>query len=332
MPAYNAEHYLGEAIKSILSQSFEDFELILIDDGSNDGSLAVMRSFEAEDTRIRIISRANKGLIFSLNEAIAQARGEYIARMDADDIALTERFRKQIEFLDANPDVSLCGCCINIIRGNRTFKARPQPATHEAAKVQLLFCPPVPHPAVMFRKSFVDKYGLTYSMEYTHCEDYELWSRWIEYGKLANLSDYLMCYREHDNQISVTEEETLKPNHLKVTARMLAKIDITMHEEQRAIFIGKSQSSKGCSELLDMFEQVMKMNLQHNVYHQKYLRRELAHRLEIAVLRHYGLRGFKVYLTSELFTFRKLLNSNLYIMFLRICIKTLKRKYCKRHA
>jgi glycosyltransferase involved in cell wall biosynthesis len=110
MSVYNAEQFLASAINSILTQSFSDFELLILDDGSNDGSRAIIEDYAARDSRIRPIFRANKGLIVSLNQLLAEARAPIIARMDADDISLPERFARQYAFLQENPDYGVVGC------------------------------------------------------------------------------------------------------------------------------------------------------------------------------------------------------------------------------
>src|SRR5690242_20811965 len=98
MPVYNAEHYLQTAVESVLNQTFKDFELVAFDDGSTDRSLSMLRAFESKDARVRVISRENRGYLIALNEMIALARGEYLARMDADDICRPTRFEKQVKF------------------------------------------------------------------------------------------------------------------------------------------------------------------------------------------------------------------------------------------
>src|SRR5512135_1833139 len=115
MPVYNAERYIARAVESILGQTFGDFEFLILDDGSTDGSLEILRRYANHDPRIRLTSRPNKGLPPSLNELVDQARGEFIARMDADDVALPERFARQVEYLRAHPDCVLVGSRVQLV-------------------------------------------------------------------------------------------------------------------------------------------------------------------------------------------------------------------------
>jgi glycosyltransferase involved in cell wall biosynthesis len=110
MPVYNAERYVSEAIESVLSQTFKDFEFLILDDGSTDGSLAILKGHAERDPRIRLTSRPNKGLAPTLNELMDQARGEFVARMDADDVSLPERLERQADYLRKHPDCVIVGC------------------------------------------------------------------------------------------------------------------------------------------------------------------------------------------------------------------------------
>ncbi|HAS7841575.1 TPA: glycosyltransferase family 2 protein, partial [Vibrio cholerae] len=127
MSVYNGEKYLGEAIDSILKQTFSDFEFIIINDGSTDKTLEIIKSYMKKDDRIVLVSRENKGLIVSLNEGLDLAKGQYIARMDADDISIKSRFEKQIEFLDSNPDIGVCGTWVEVFGENIKSKKWKMP-------------------------------------------------------------------------------------------------------------------------------------------------------------------------------------------------------------
>lgn len=199
MAAYNAAAYLPAAIDSILSQTFTDFEFIIIDDGSSDSTPEIIRGYS--DPRIRAVRNPrNLGLIGSLNRGLDLARGEFIARMDADDEALTNRFEEQIRFLDAHPDVSVCGSEIE------TFGARIEhwELEHQSARIKcrLIFEPSMCHPTVIFRRSTVIQHELRYDEEYPHAEDYALWVRFASVSRIVNLPKVLVRYRLHEDSVS----------------------------------------------------------------------------------------------------------------------------------
>ena len=217
MPVYNGAVYLDAAIKSILAQSFRDFELVIIDDGSTDRSLDILQRHARDDTRITIISRPNTGIVGALNEGIAAARGQWIARMDADDIALPERFAAQSGYLSAHPECVAVGCRVTFIDADGALvKSDSKPCTHEAivAALQAGDGGALIHPSVMFTKSALTKAG-GYREQYKYIEDFDLYLRLIQHGKLANLDQNLLSYRLHiqstnyqrrDSQLSLIEQ------------------------------------------------------------------------------------------------------------------------------
>ncbi|RVU07913.1 glycosyltransferase [Novosphingobium umbonatum] len=205
MSVYNGERFLAPAIESILAQTLGDFELLLLDDGSSDGSADIIRSYAAQDARIRPILRENRGLIASLNEMLAEARAPVIARMDADDIALPERFARQIAFLDAHPDHGVVGAqTIDIDQNGQPWPhaTATLPTSHEAlldaiAQGQPLIC----HPVAMMRRKVVLGVG-GYHAAFHHCEDLDLWLRLASVTRLCSLPEPLIRYRHYDQQVS----------------------------------------------------------------------------------------------------------------------------------
>lgn len=199
--------YLALALDSILAQTFSDFELVAVDDGSTDGSGAILDSYAARDSRVRIIHQSNRGLIASLNLIIAEARAPYIARMDGDDIALPERFAQQIAFLEAHPDHGLVGTQIRGITETgepRRDHAVDHPLSAEAIAEALgssVLGSPLCHPSVMIRRDLLEAVG-GYRAAYRHCEDYDLWLRLAERTRMANLPERLLLYRYSDTQVS----------------------------------------------------------------------------------------------------------------------------------
>lgn len=204
MPVYNAEEYVSFAIDSILNQTFTDFEFIIINDGSTDRTRDIIKRYK--DKRIKFVNNEkNLGIVETLNLGLDLAVGEYIARMDSDDISLPDRFEKQIEYLDNHPDVGVLGTSY-IQFGNNVTEQKLIKKTHITYMDIVLGCP-VAHPSVLVRKSILDKYNLRYRPEYKHAEDYDLWSRMIKYTHIHNLPDILLKYRCHGTNISIVKAD-----------------------------------------------------------------------------------------------------------------------------
>lgn len=203
MSVYNNAPFLAEAIESILGQTFGDFEFLIVDDGSRDGSGAIIDAYAARDPRIRAIHQENRGLVASLNRLIDEARAPLIARMDGDDIALPERFERQVAFLDAHPDHGVVGTCTDDIdeAGRITFNRDFHPLDHQSLLAALGHGPVLCHPSVMMRRDVVQAAG-GYRSAFVHCEDYDLWLRLADRTQLCSLPDRLLHYRRSAGQIS----------------------------------------------------------------------------------------------------------------------------------
>lgn len=203
LPIYNGEKYLNDAIDSILNQSFRDFELILIDDGSSDSSLSIAQEYKNNDSRVVLIAQKNAGLAATLNKGISISKGQYIARMDQDDISLASRFYEQVKALESGSDI--CGCHFLVIdESSRLIDSFVMPRTDESILAVLSQGPPFAHGSVMFKRSFWDAHKLSYSVsKYPHAEDYFLWARFYECGaKFSNVDDFLFKYRVFPSSLS----------------------------------------------------------------------------------------------------------------------------------
>ena len=204
LPVYNGSTYLGAALSSILSQSSQDFELVVINDGSTDDSESVIKNYN--DSRIHYVYQQNHGLPATLNKAIGLACGEFIARQDQDDISFPLRLQKQVEFLIANPDVGMVGTNAEVWADNtKTDRLLEHPADDASIKFNLLFDNPFVHSSVMIRRSVFEKVGV-YCEDKTRQppEDYELWSRVAREFKVANIPKVLLAYREVAGSMSRT--------------------------------------------------------------------------------------------------------------------------------
>ena len=204
MSVYNGEQYLALAIESILAQTFADFEFLIVNDGSSDGSAAIIDNYAAKDSRIRAIHRENKGLVISLNQMVEEARAPLIARMDCDDISLPERFAKQMAFLDANPDYGVIGTWTSDIDENGDpfpLEGSDHATSHEQFMAEIGSGAMLCHPSVIMRRDAVLAVG-GYHQAFKHCEDFDLWLRLASVTKLCSLPERLVKYRHWANQVS----------------------------------------------------------------------------------------------------------------------------------
>jgi len=218
MSVYNGEKYLCEAIDSILNQNFKDFEFLIIDDCSTDGSADIIRSYT--DPRIRLIqNEKNIGLTRSLNKGLKLANAQYIARMDADDISLPNRFEKQVRFLQENPAHVAVGCWILWVDrdGDPIRQEYQVPSHEEIERIFLRGRGGLPHPASMFRKESALSVG-GYRLEYEYAEDVDFFLRLGEQGRFANLQEVLLKYRQHLNSVCL-RKYSLQMKNAKAAVR-----------------------------------------------------------------------------------------------------------------
>lgn len=193
MAVYNEEKYVKDAVESILSQTFTDFEFVIIEDGSNDGTLGILQGYE--DKQIRLFHQENAGLEESLNKGIRLARGEYIARMDADDLCLPERLQKQVDSLDAHPNVGMIGSACRIVdESSGVVRSLRLPTSNQEIRRYFLRENPFVHSSVMIRRAALDKVGL-YDPRFLW-GDYALWVRVASQFEVANLAEELIIRRE----------------------------------------------------------------------------------------------------------------------------------------
>ncbi len=199
---FNGERFLRETLDSLLAQDFGDFEVLIINDGSTDGTSSILAEYTA-DARFRVIDQENRGLVYSLNRGLEAARADLIARLDADDIAMPRRLSRQVEFMKDHPEVALLGSAITLIDENgRTLKDVVYPTGSDLVKSSLSRYCAVAHPSVMMRRTPVLGLG-GYRPAFRHAEDYDLWLRIAERHSIDNLKEPLVLYRQHDGNISV---------------------------------------------------------------------------------------------------------------------------------
>ena len=311
MPVYNSENFLKESISSILNQTFSDFELLIGEDGSTDRSIEIIREFS--DDRIRVIrNEKNLGIPRTLNRMIQASKGEYIARQDSDDISLPARLAKQVDFLDKNPEIGLCGTNITWFgsKSRRMF----MPLQDEDIKAYMLVDNPVSQPTIMIRKSAMT---VKYDQSLEVAEDYALCYELSKETKLANLPDTLLNYRWHDTNISSTKEKKMLENANSIRAKIYKETLSYELKENEALLL----NLVGCSSLtnytdLRLFEKflvtIRSKNRETAYYNEKVLHRRCFRLWSYACLRFNNINMFRkiqVYLFSELFTIYDLLHS-----------------------
>lgn len=218
MPMYNNERFLPFAVESILNQTFTDFELLIIDDGSTDTSVSLARSYA--DARIRLVeNRENLGLTKRLNQGLKLAGGEYIARMDGDDVSRPERLFEQAAYLDQHPEVGLLGSAVQPINeaGQPCGAVYSLPLTDVEVRWQMLLSPAFAHPAVMLRRSVLQENQLVYDETYLSAQDYDMWRRMLMVTRGANLAAPLLYYRRHAEQVSAHHQFAQKSFHDQIS-------------------------------------------------------------------------------------------------------------------
>lgn len=236
MSVYNAEKFLEESIKSILAQKDVLLELIIVNDGSTDRSLEIALKNSETDKRIHIINQANEGLPRALNNALKASTGEYIARMDADDIALDNRLKIQAEFLQKNPEIDIVGSFVHAFGDNKN-RIWKFPISKEDCDVAMLFLNPLAHPAVMFRKSVVASVGY-YNTTFEYDQDYEFWARSSAYHRIANIPRPLLKYRIHETQMgSVFSRSTRVKSQVRTQEFLLKEMGMNPSSDDMKIHL-----------------------------------------------------------------------------------------------
>lgn len=276
MPAYNAEKYIGESIKSILNQTFIDFEFIIINDGSRDRTKEIILSY-SNDRIVYLENEINSGIVVTLNKGLEYATGEYIARMDADDIAVAERLEKQIEFMEENKDVGVLGTGICIFGEDVQEQARVFTTNPEQLKAELIFNSCIAHPTVMMRSNILKNNGLSYDLEYAGAEDYNLWWKIAKVSRIATIPDLLVKYRIHSSQITKKKDEKYYKMMKKLMEERFSDIGFKSSDIEKKVFmkycLGEYEtfSQKEVEELVDCLVHLLRCNKSNKYFSQKKL-------------------------------------------------------------
>ncbi len=281
MPVYNCEDYLESSIDSILNQTFRDFEFLIFNDGSTDRSESVIGEYADKDERIKVFnSGQNRGLVFQLNEGLRLAKGDYIVRMDADDISMPGRLEEQVSFMENNPDFGVCGAWM------RLFPAADgavwvQPTQHEDIFAGMVFRTRIWHPTVIMRRDAIANLDEFYDAEFAHVEDYEYWVRLGLRGvKFANIGKILYAYRRHGESVCNIHEQIQIINSDRIREMILNELGITPASEELALHnLMAAGGSAGGSDLEKSalwLEKIRKANDEKAVFPAEALNEELA--------------------------------------------------------
>ena len=307
LPAYNQEKFVVEAIESILRQSLSDFELIVIDDCSNDKTFQIVSSIN--DSRIILVrNQENLGLTHTLNFGLSIAKSDIVARMDADDIAFSDRLHIQYEYLLKNPEVVAVGCWITLFKDNHDeIGVHKYPAEFECLRSEFTFNNSLPHPGVMYRKSAVELLG-GYTNDYPYAEDWDLWLRLIRSHNISNIQQPLLYYRIHDRSVShqhsasqsLSKQRIIKDNLKSYGFNVLDDLDLLENKfeyHKIRILYDALLSLKEQNELLKQF---------NNFYFTKTLQSKLDEYLLRADVRILGCMFF--YLRFRIFSDNSLIS------------------------
>jgi glycosyltransferase involved in cell wall biosynthesis len=243
IPVYNREKYVGDAIESILAQTFSDFEILLVDDGSTDHSVDTIHSYT--DPRIRVVcNEVNLGIPKTRNKGVELARGQYIAMLDSDDRAYPHRLEKQVAFLDSHPDYAQVGswCRMMDAQGRPLSKIKRQPALPDDVHAQFLFRCAMSNRSIMARTAILQEYG--YRNNYPRCQDYELHVRLAKHYKLGNLPECLVYGRIHPQQITGQTPDLGDAKKQEIIRQQLNELGATFSQEDLAPHLTLSRMQK----------------------------------------------------------------------------------------
>jgi glycosyltransferase involved in cell wall biosynthesis len=292
LPVYNCEKYIGEAIKSILNQTLQDFELIIINDGSTDNSLEVIKSITNKSNKVNIIDQENTGLIGALNNGLLAAKGEYIARMDADDISFPHRFELQAKLLDENPIVGVCGTSTESFGAANGVNIRS--SNNDDLQSILLFWPPFSHPTIMFRRSVLEDNNIIYDINFKHCEDFAMWSDLAKVCQFSNVTDVLLKYRVHDEQISSIMSEDVKQKHHEICAKNLSVYNIELMQSDFLPYIAKEVHPQGIIWAIEKYKEILQKTTSSESIEQHSMLKMLSKVMKHQLDNFYGLRGLVI--------------------------------------
>lgn len=311
MPCYNAEEHIEQAMNSILRQTYPHLEVIAINDCSQDRTGDILLRMAEKDERIKVIDNViNLKLIKTLNKGISMCNGDYIARMDADDIALPQRIEKELAFLEENKDFDIVSSLFLAFHTDNPSrkKLHHNPLKHEDLRAYMLFKSGICHPAVMIRKRVFSELGLSFEAEYLHVEDYALWSKAIYRTKIANIDEPLLLYRVHKQQVSSIHEDLQLENKKKVFKIHCQYLNLPTDDDYLNIYasvaeaVPHTKDSSYLKKCEDLMINLIKVNNNTPFCNMQYLKDMLAmHWLRLSANAQMGFKVLKTLKSSPLY-------------------------------
>lgn len=301
MPVHNGERYLREAIDSMLLQTFRDFEFLIIDDGSSDRSVEIIESYR--DPRI-VLKRfpTNRGTVHALNAGLLAAAGEYIVRMDCDDISLPQRLETQVRFMDSHPDTGVSGTAMRLIKKGKLKNTRIQPESDEELKIALLFNTCFFHPTVIIRTNLAKTCPYPDNLVYT--QDYNYWTRLASLTHFANLDEILLYFREHESQTSSRKAGLQITNARTVRAAYLKRLKERISSEQMAIHheIAENLKDIDLEKAKEWLEKLVRTNDTKKLFETEIFNRVIARKWWLCCRKstRYGRKTLQIYRSSFL--------------------------------
>ena len=293
MSVYNEEMYLEEALKSILVQTLEDYELIIIDDCSTDKTVEIIQSFE--EPRIRLmINETNMGLTKNLNKALKLCQGEFIARMDGDDICMPDRFQKQVDYMRQHSEYMLTGCQTRTFgEQNMTWRLKDNP---EKLKIMMLIRPVLAHPTFMMRRELIFEKGFYYDESYRSAQDYELAQRVSESYPIGIVQDILLNYRTHKKQVSSKSGNTQFANADRIRERQLKRLGVDVDEKMRKVYDSWVKEEKDIKaetfcQAQKLIQEFCRANKEKKIYDNALMEKTLKEMLFMWILRNKSMEA-----------------------------------------
>lgn len=325
---YNAEKYLSDSIQSILNQTYKDFELIIVDDCSTDASMNIVNSFN--DNRIKIIKKqTNTGISDSLKLRIQIAKGKYIARMDADDICLPERFDLQVKQFEVNPNAMIVGSDYYLLEGEKnTYIKNINDSDYQ--KAVLLLTPCFCHPTVMMKNVFKEK-QVFYDKEFIHAEDYKLWTDLYAFGEYLKINKPLLKYRHHASQISNQKNELQLSISRRIRENYLEKLKFKLSEKQFDVLnvLGNNTFVTSVDLLKNIENCLLHLELQNSIHNsfntQSFNRFLFKFWLDSCGNTNLGMNAYRFFFKSKIASYSNLSFADKNIFLLKCLIRKFKR-------
>lgn len=294
LPVYNGERFLREAIDSVLAQTYRDFELWVINDGSIDGSMAIVDTY-TDSRLVRMDNPYNMGTVATQNQAFAMVMSPYIARMDQDDLWHPEKLEMQVKLLESRPDVGVCGTSIHKFGDIDSINIFPEESN--TLKVGLMFYCMMSHPSVVFRRSVLEETGIKYNPEFAVADDYKMWIDLLQYTNIYNLQQPLVEYRQHEGQIcrkNTHEQEVvvrcLREEQLRLIYPNPTEEELRFHLDRFVTL--KPNSDEEVKQFVCWAQKLCSVNDQYGYVRPKVMHSEMHHYLQNAI-RGYYLSTYK---------------------------------------